>query len=154
MDYRDYGKRQNYVAMMYAVDRGVAQIVDALNDPNDDGDTADSIMDNTLIVFLSDNGGKISQAANNAPLQDDKGSTLEGGIRVPMFMHWPKQVPAGAVFDHPVLALDFYPTFARLAGASIPTNKILDGKNIWEDFLAGKTLTRMRPCFGCAITGR
>lgn len=138
VDYRDYGKRQNYVAMMYAVDRGVAQIVAALNDPNDDSDTSDSIMDNTLIVFLSDNGGKISQAANNAPLQDDKGSTLEGGIRVPMFMHWPKMIPSGEVFEHPVLALDFYPTFAKLAGASIPADKVLDGKNIWEDFLAGK----------------
>jgi arylsulfatase B len=138
VDFRDYEGRQNYVAMMYAVDRGVAEIMGALEDPNRDGDASDSILDNTLIVFLSDNGGKILQAANNAPLQDDKGSTLEGGIRVPMFMHWVKKVPAGAVFDHPVLALDFYPTFAALAGASVPGDKLLDGKNIWEDFLAGQ----------------
>ena len=137
VDFKDYEKRQNYVAMVYAVDRGVGQVKSALRDPDNDSETSDSVMDNTLIVFLSDNGGKIAQAANNAPLQDDKGSTLEGGIRVPMFMHWPKQVAAGAVFDHPVSALDFYPTFAGLAGATIPTGKVLDGKNIWEDLNTG-----------------
>lgn len=138
VDFRDYEKRQNYVAMVYAVDRGVGQIVATLNDPNEDGDSADSIMDDTLIVFLSDNGGKILQAGNNAPLLDDKGSTHEGGIRVPMFMHWPGEVPAGSVFDHPVLALDFYPTFAGLADAPVPEGKQLDGKNIWNNFLANR----------------
>ncbi|MCA9067368.1 MAG: sulfatase-like hydrolase/transferase [Planctomycetaceae bacterium] len=138
IDFRDYEKRQNYVAMVHAVDRGVGQIVTALNDPNKDGDASDSLMDNTMIVFLSDNGGKIFQAGNNAPLLDDKGSTHEGGIRVPMLMHWPDHVPANAVFDHPVLALDFYPTFAGLAKASIPNDKQLDGKDIWTDFLAGR----------------
>ena len=137
INYQDYEKRQNYVAMMYAVDRGIQQIMTALEDPNADGNEVDSIADNTLIVFMSDNGGKILQAASNAPLQDDKGSTREGGIRVPMFMHWPGQVPAGEVFDHPVLALDLYPTFAGLAGASIPSGKKLDGKDIWADFLSG-----------------
>ncbi len=138
VDFRDYDPRQNYVAMVYAVDRGVGQLAAALNDPNADGDQTDSIMDETLIVFLSDNGGKILQAGNNAPLLDDKGSTHEGGIRVPMFMHWPGHVPSSSVFDHPVLALDFYPTLAGLAGASIPADKKLDGKYIWTDMLAGR----------------
>lgn len=137
VDFRDYEKRQNYVAMMYAVDRGLARLTAALHDPNSDGNKADSVMNNTLIVFLSDNGGKILQAANNAPLQDDKGSAHEGGIRVPMFMHWPGKVPADAVFEHPVLALDFYPTFAGLADAPLPAGKKLDGRNIWSDFQTG-----------------
>ena len=147
IDFTDYEKRQNYVAMMYAVDRGVKQLVDTLKDPNGDGNADDSIMEETLIVFMSDNGGKILQAASNAPLQDDKGSAHEGGIRVPMFMHWPEKVPAGDVFDHPVLALDFYPTFAGLAGAKIPKNKKLDGKDIWSDFLAGKNSHPDEPIF-------
>jgi arylsulfatase A-like enzyme len=138
VNFQDYERRQNYVAMMYAVDRGMGKITEALNDPNQDGDDADSVLNDTLIVFLSDNGGKMLQAANNAPLQDDKGSTLEGGIRVPMFVHWPGKVPAGGKFEHPVLALDLYPTFASLAGATIPAEKKLDGKDIWSDFLAGK----------------
>ncbi|MDF1858945.1 MAG: sulfatase-like hydrolase/transferase [Verrucomicrobiales bacterium] len=154
INYQDYEKRQNYVAMMYAVDRGMEQIMTALEDPNGDGDTTDSIVDNTLIVFMSDNGGKILQAASNAPLQDDKGSTLEGGIRVPMFMHWPGKVPSGEVFDHPVLALDLYPTFAGLAGASVPPGKVLDGKNIWSDFLAGKDPRPDEPVFWLRHHGR
>ncbi|MDF1659938.1 MAG: sulfatase-like hydrolase/transferase, partial [Verrucomicrobiales bacterium] len=137
INFQDYESRQNYIAMMYAVDRGMKDIVDALSDPNEDGDASDSVMGNTLIVFMSDNGGKIAQAASNAPLQDDKGSTLEGGIRVPMFMHWPGQVPAGSVFEHPVLALDLYPTFAGLAGATIPADKKLDGRDIWGFLIAG-----------------
>lgn len=137
INFADYEGRQNYVAMMYAVDRGVGEIVKALEDPDSNGDTSDSILDETLIVFMSDNGGKILQAAKNDPLQDDKGSTLEGGIRVPMFMHWPGNVPEKTVFQHPVLALDLYPTFAGLAGAKTPEEKILDGKDIWADLLAG-----------------
>ncbi len=147
LNYADYEPRQNYVAMVYAVDRGVARIRKTLRDPNDDGDPSDSIERDTLVVFLSDNGGKIAQAANNAPLLDDKGSTHEGGIRVPMFMHWPGQAPAGAVFDHPVSALDFYPTFARLAGAAIPAGKKLDGRDIWNDLLAGSNPRPNEPMF-------
>ncbi|QDT09986.1 sulfatase-like hydrolase/transferase [Planctomycetes bacterium K23_9] len=138
INYRDYERRQNLVAMMHAVDRGVGHIVDAMKDPNQDGNDSDSMLNSTLIVFMSDNGGKILQAGNNAPLQDDKGSTHEGGIRVPMFMHWPGHVPTAAVFDHPVLALDLYPTFTGLAGATVPEGKKLDGKDIWSDFLAGR----------------
>ena len=147
VNFSDYEKRQNYVAMVYAVDRGVAEIIKALKDPNKDGDNSDSIENDTLIVFLSDNGGKIAQAANNAPLLDDKGSTHEGGIRVPMFMAWPGRVPAGAVFDHPVLALDLYPTFAGLAGADLQSDKKLDGRDIWKDFLAGKDPHPSEPMF-------
>jgi arylsulfatase B len=147
VDYKDYEKQQNYVAMMYAIDRGVGQLVKTLIDPNADGDKRDSILDQTLIVFLSDNGGKVLQGANSAPLQADKGSTLEGGIRVPMFMHWPKQVPAGKVFDHPVHTLDFYPTFAGLARARIPADKKLDGVDIWEAFQAGRDPNPNEPMF-------
>jgi len=147
VDYRDYEGRQNYVAMMYAVDRGMAQIMDTLSDPNGDGDENDSIEKHTLIVFLSDNGGKILQAASNAPLQDDKGSTMEGGIRVPMFMHWPGKISAGKVYDHPVSALDFYPTFAGLGKAEVPEKKILDGVDVWDALLAGENSREDEPIF-------
>ena len=139
MTFRDYTARQNYVAMMHAVDRGIGQLKQALVDPNDDGSSDDSIMDHTLIVFLSDNGGKILQAGNNAPLLDDKGSTHEGGIRVPMFMHWPGHIAADSVFPHPVLALDLFPTFASLAGVKLPADKVLDGKDIWSCIGSGES---------------
>lgn len=124
-------KRRDYVAMVYAVDRGVKQIVDALK--------ANGEFDNTLIVFLSDNGGKIDplvDAANNAPLKGFKGETTEGGYRVPMFMHYPNHIPAGVKYDHPVTSLDFYPTFAALAQTAIPSGKLLDGKDIYNNIVA------------------
>ena len=124
-------KRRTYAAMVYAVDRGVGELVDTLKFTNE--------FDNTLIVFLSDNGGKIGAGANNAPLTQGKGSICEGGYRVPMFLHWPTNVPSGKRFDHPVTALDFYPTFARLANAPIPRDKHLDGKDIWDALLAGES---------------
>lgn len=147
VNFQDYDARQNYIAMMYAVDRGIGKIDTALKDPNGDGDLSDSIRDNTLVVFLSDNGGKILQAGNNAPLQDDKGSTKEGGIRVPMFMSWPGTVPADEVFDYPVNALDFYPTFAGLGRADVPGDKIIEGKDIWADILEKRNPRPEKPMF-------
>ena len=135
-------KRRTYAAMVHAVDRGVGKVVAALKDTGE--------LDNTLIVFLSDNGGKIGQGADNTPLAKGKGSVYDGGIRVPMFFHWPQQVPAGEKFSHPVTALDFYPTFAGLVGAKIPAGKEVDGKDIWKAFLlgenprAGETIFAMR----------
>lgn len=124
--------RKNYAAMVYSVDRGVKQIVDALK--------ANGEFDNTLIVFLSDNGGRpTSDGANNTPLKGEKGDTYEGGYRVPMLMHYPNHIPAGAKYDHPVSALDFYPTFVNLAGGTIPANKQLDGKNIYNNILSGSS---------------
>ncbi|MEQ9287764.1 MAG: sulfatase-like hydrolase/transferase [Cyclobacteriaceae bacterium] len=123
-------KRRTYAAMVYAVDRGVAKITEAL--------TANDQLDNTLIVFLSDNGGKLSLGATNFPLKEGKGSTCEGGYRVPMFFHWPDVVPAGKRYHSPISALDFFPTFAHLAQAKIPASKELDGKNIWYDFINGR----------------
>ena len=123
-------KRRTYAAMVYAVDRGVKRVTKALKESGQ--------YENTLIVFFSDNGGKVKAGANNYPLKDGKGSTFEGGYRVPMFFHWPNVVPAGQKFNYNVSALDFYPTFAKLAGAKIPDNKQLDGKDIWNNFLQNK----------------
>ncbi|MBR9912737.1 MAG: sulfatase-like hydrolase/transferase [Gammaproteobacteria bacterium] len=124
------GKRKIYAGMVHALDRGVGELVEALQ--------ARGLYENTLIVFLSDNGGRTDQGANNSPLQGVKGDTYEGGYRTPMFFHWPGKVKAGQTYEHPVSALDFYPTFARLAEASIPADKDLDGKDIWADVLAGR----------------
>ncbi len=120
--------RRKYAAMVHSIDRGVGQIVDTL--------IATGEYDNTLIVFLSDNGGVPTQGASNSPLRGRKGDTWEGGYRVPMMFHWPGHVPAGHTYEHPVSALDFYPTFAGLANATIPASKQLDGKNIWHPLLA------------------
>jgi len=54
-----------------------------------------------------------------------------------MFMVWPGQLEADSVNEHPILALDLYPTFAALGQATVPSEKILDGKNVWSDVLGG-----------------
>ncbi len=123
-------KRKTYAAMVYAVDRGIKKIVDELKATGQYG--------NTLIIFFSDNGGKMKAGATNYPLKEGKGSAYEGGFRVPMFFHWPNVVPTGKTYNYPVSALDFYPTLANLAEAKIPVTKQLDGKDIWNDFLSNK----------------
>ena len=144
-------KRRTYAGMVYAVDRGVGALVKALKETNQ--------FDNTLIVFLSDNGGRTDQGANNMPLRGVKGDTYEGGFRVPMFFHWPNHVKAGLRFDYPISALDFYPTFAGLAKAEIPKDKILEGKNIWNDVVdnknprAGEMIFAMRHRSGFSDVG-
>ena len=121
--------RRTYAAMVYAVDRGIGQIVKTLKETKQ--------FDNTLIVFLSDNGGNFDHGANNYPLKGTKGDTWEGGYRVPMFFHWPKKIPAGQRFDYPVSSLDLYPTFVHIANTTVPEGKILDGKDIMGDLIAG-----------------
>ena len=88
------------------------------------------IDDRTLVVFTSDNGGPLKQGANNRPLRAGKGTTWEGGMRVPCLVRWPKTIPAGTVSDELMSTLDLLPTFARLAGAEIPGDRIIDGRDV------------------------
>ncbi|SHI30153.1 sulfatase family protein [Aquimarina spongiae] len=131
--------RRIYAAMVHAIDRGVGKLVSSLQKTGE--------LENTLIVFLSDNGGRTDKGGVNTPLRGRKGNTLEGGIRVPMFFHWPKNVPKGKTYEHPVSALDFYPTLVKLAKAKMPKNKIIDGKDIWYDFIQGKKTRPEEPIF-------
>lgn len=121
-------ERRTYAGMVYAVDRGIGEIVKTLKETNQ--------LDNTMIVFLSDNGGNFDHGANNYPLKGTKGDAWEGGYRVPMFVHWPNKIKAGKKFDHPVSSLDLYPTFVEMANAKLPKAKKLAGKNIIEDVIA------------------
>jgi len=131
--------RQTYAAMVYALDRGVGRLVDALE--------AHGELDNTLIIFLSDNGGRTDQGASNWPLRGRKGDVVEGGVRVPFLMHWPNVIPAGTTYDHPISAIDFYPTFARLAHAEIPAGKEIDGVDVWDAILSGTSGRVGHPIF-------
>ena len=123
-------KRKTFAAMVYAVDRGVGEITEALR--------AAGELENTMIIFMSDNGGKKKLGGTNYPLKGQKGDTNEGGFRSPMFVHYPAQVKAGQRYDYPITALDFYPTFSYLAGADLPVGQDLAGKNIWNAITEGK----------------
>lgn len=82
---------------------------------------------NTLTIFTSDNGSRAADGGSNGPLRGRKGTTWEGGQRVPMIAHWPGVVPTGTVSGELVASLDLLPTLARLAGAEPPSDRIIDG---------------------------
>ena len=91
----------------------------------------------TLVIFTSDNGGAPRHGAVNAPLRGGKGSTFEGGMREPTIAWWPERIPAGTATDAVTSMMDILPTFVKLAGGEVPTDRKLDGGDIWP-LLAGE----------------
>ncbi|MGC6426904.1 MAG: sulfatase [Akkermansiaceae bacterium] len=89
--------------------------------------------DNTLVIFTSDNGPWMvygNHAGGTAGLRGQKGSSFEGGVRVPCVMKWPGTLKPGSVVRTPVMTIDLLPTIAKLIGAKLPEKKI-DGKDAW-----------------------
>jgi len=116
-------KRRTYAAMTAAMDDNVGKVLEALR--------AHALQDDTLVVFISDNGGPTPQTtSSNGPLKGFKGQTYEGGIRVPMMARWPGHLPAGQVCDHPVIALDIHPTAVAAAGEAVSPDWKLDGVDL------------------------
>ncbi len=122
-------KRRTYAAMITAVDDGVGRVLDKLKEL--------SIDENTMVFFLSDNGGSRKHPSSNAPLRGNKGDYFEGGIHVPFAVRWPNHVPAGQKYENPVSSLDILGTFAALTNAPIAKERPLDGVNLMP-FLTGK----------------
>ncbi|WP_168442072.1 sulfatase-like hydrolase/transferase [Pontiella desulfatans] len=115
--------REKLVSMVYSMDLAVGDILDAVR--------TNGLMEKTLIVFYSDNGGIPSgNGSENTPLRGEKGELWDGGIRVPFCMQWKGQVPAGISYDFVVSGLDLMPTAVELAGGSFTTNDIVDGNNL------------------------
>jgi arylsulfatase A-like enzyme len=125
-------KRRTMAAMLSAMDDAVEDVLNALRSAN--------IYEDTLIFFISDNGGPTAaNASRNDPLRGFKGQVLEGGIRVPFLMQWKKRIPAGKTYHFPVIALDIYPTCLAAAGINpnVGGNKPLDGVDLLP-YVAGK----------------
>jgi arylsulfatase A-like enzyme len=129
--------KPDYAAFVEGLDQSVGRILGALDDPNGDGDTGDSIAATTLVIFYSDNGGNVGQT-DNAPLRRGKGTFFEGGIRVPLICRLPGLTRHGSVSHQSVHAIDFYPTLAELAVAPLPdpSEYRLDGES-FAPILAG-----------------
>ena len=88
---------------------------------------------NTLVIFTSDNGpwlAKRSEGGSSGPLREGKGSTFEGGLRVPFVARWPGRIPEGVTTSAFGTLMDLLPTFASLAGAELPDDRVYDGKNL------------------------
>ena len=122
-------KRKTYAAMVSAVDDGVGKLLDQLESLHLDK--------NTLVYFLSDNGGpEKSNGSDNGPLKEGKSSIYEGGYRVPFAMQW-KGTVKPEVYDNPISALDIFATIAALSKAPIKIDRPLDGVNMIP-FITGK----------------
>jgi len=123
------GKSNNgiYSDWVEEVDWSVGQVLDTVRELG--------LSKNTLVIFTSDNGG--TRRGVNAPLRGFKGSTFEGGMREPTIAWWPGKIPAGTETDAVVSMMDILPTFVKLAGGSLPSDRKLDGADIWP-ILAGQ----------------
>ncbi len=111
-----------YGAAVAAVDWSVGVLLDALKQLGLD--------EQTLVIFTSDNGARGDRGGTNRPLRGGKFSTWEGGLRLPCIMRWPGVIPAGTTSAEVVASMDFLPTFAGLAGAELPADRVIDGRDI------------------------
>lgn len=138
--------RRTYAAMVTAMDDQIGNVVAALD--------AKKMRDNTLIVFMSDNGGnrsamlsgdvdvsKLKLPADNGPYRGGKGMLYEGGTRVAALANWPGKINAGEVKEI-VHVVDMFPTIAALAGARANKDKPLDGLDVWGTLSQGKPSPR------------
>lgn len=121
--------RQELAAMTWSLDENVGKLRQALEEMGE--------LDNTLIFFLSDNGGAVNNSSSGGPLKGWKGNKFEGGHRVPFIVSWPDFIPQGQVFDGLASSLDIFTTATAAAGLVIPTEHIADGVNLLP-FLSGE----------------
>jgi arylsulfatase A-like enzyme len=110
-----------YPTAIYEVDWSVGEILATLKEQGID--------ENTIVLFTSDNG-PAGRRGSAKPLSGHKGQTLEGGMRMPTVIRWPKRIKAGIDNDQLLTSMDVLPTFARLIGANTPNDRIIDGKDI------------------------
>ncbi len=121
----DYAVRDKlYFRSLEEIDWSVGQILDALK--------ANGIDENTIVIFTADNGQARPPVGIGSakPLRGSKGTTWEGGLRVPTVIRWPAEIEAGSDTDELLTAMDLLPTFAKLAGGKVPTDRVIDGKDI------------------------
>ncbi len=138
--------RRSYAAAVTALDSAVGSIVAALGKRG--------MLDNTLIVFHSDNGGAVPlryitgdrdtdrPAADNGSKREGRGSLYEGGLRVVALASWPGRIPPGTIVTQPLHVTDMYVTLLTLAGAALEQPRKPDGKNAWPVIAEGKRIDR------------
>ncbi|MFM7180155.1 MAG: sulfatase-like hydrolase/transferase [Verrucomicrobiales bacterium] len=133
-------RRRTYCAMVYRLDQNVGKILDELRNQNLERDT--------IVVFLSDNGGPsapgMGNGSTNGIFRGGKTTVLEGGIRVPMLMRWPAALPKEKKVDAMVSSLDLVPTFVAAAGGVVGPDARFDGLNLLP-FLQEKTQESPHP---------
>jgi arylsulfatase B len=131
--------RREYAAMVDQVDVAVGEILAEIERAG--------LSDDTIVIFLSDNGGSNPFGGQNQPLRGHKGETFEGGIRVPAVMRWPGVLKAGEKFEQVTSGMDLLPTLAAAAQVSLKTTRALDGQDMWSALRDGKVVPRAKPLY-------
>ena len=138
MDKPQEKNRQTLIKMIERLDHEIGRILKALND--------EKLVDNTLVILTSDNGGE-QKIARNLPLSGAKQMLSEGGIRVPLILHWPAMLPAGQEFSMPISAMDLTATIATAAGVKPAPSKLFDGVDLVPALKGKLDLDYDRPLF-------
>jgi arylsulfatase A-like enzyme len=123
--FRGKTKRGLYGDVIEEIDWSVGQVLAALK--------TNGLAENTWVIFTSDNGPWLSygnHAGSAQPLREGKGTSWEGGTRVPCLMRWPGKIPAGTDTGDMLMTIDLFPTIAKLIGAKLPDHTI-DGRDVW-----------------------
>lgn len=116
--------RRIFAAMLSHMDDSVGAILKTVEESG--------IQENTIIIFLSDNGGPTKElTSSNKPLNGGKGTMFEGGVRVPFFLKWPKKIKVPQIVDSPISALDILPSIVQATGIQFDPKNPLDGINWW-----------------------
>jgi arylsulfatase A-like enzyme len=126
-------RRRTYAAMTSAMDDAIGHVLGAVRQHG--------IENKTLIVYISDNGSPRGVPGSNKPLRGFKSEVFEGGIRTPLIMQWKGTLPAGAIYDKPVISLDLLPTVLAISGAKLPAGDKIDGKSLMP-YITGKDKSR------------
>lgn len=124
--FEDESLRGRYGDVVEEIDANVGRILDAIEELGLD--------EKTLVIFTSDNGPWADygfDSGSAGPLRGSKGTNYEGGVRVPFLARFPGQIPAGLVSSGIASNIDMLPTLAKLAGGSAPSDRIIDGVDIW-----------------------
>lgn len=124
--FRGKTERGLYGDVIEELDWSVGQVLEALEKAGID--------ERTLVLFASDNGPWRpygDHAGSTGSLRGEKGTAFEGGVRVPFIARWPGRLPAGKIVHAPAMTIDVLPTVARLAGAQVPADRVIDGHDIW-----------------------
>ena len=119
-----------YKEAIHEIDWSVGEILKSLKE--------NGLDNNTLVIFTSDNGPADKGLGSAGSLRGYKASTYEGGMREPAIMRWPGKIESGQVNHKLMTAMDLLPTIANLCGAKIPTDRVIDGKDIWPVLTKGK----------------
>ncbi len=123
--------RAKLVAFIEHMDANIGKVIASLK--------ANGQYENTIILFLSDNGGHLPSESNNGDLRDGKQSMYEGGLRVPTVISWPKMIKAGSVSAQVNLTMDIYPTLLEIAG--VPIKHKIEGRSFLNTLISEKNTT-------------